>query len=185
MGGLVSRARVRERSPKEKSRLAAGLSFSLIALADFVRTSGPSGLGRLGDSDPAAAGRASDRRPAGRASDPGSDSAGPDSGSDWTFGISLFALLGMQREYNGEGPGLVSEKTSVPARSLRGADLSRVWLWNRQNYPCTALSSRAPRCCRSGFPLLKNDLRRGVPAAGAIAASCSRYGSAWIISPSN
>jgi hypothetical protein len=37
----------------------------------------------------------------------------------------------MQRENNGEGPYLVSEKTSVPARSLRGADLSRVWLWNR------------------------------------------------------
>jgi hypothetical protein len=27
--------------------------------------------------------------------------------------------------------------------------------------------SRTPRCCRSGFPLLENDLRRGVPAAGA------------------
>jgi hypothetical protein len=54
-----------------------------------------------------------------------------------------------------------------------------------QKQPVYSRLSRTPRCCRSGFPLLKNDLRRGVPAAGAIAASLLKYGSAWIISPSN
>jgi branched-chain amino acid transport system permease protein len=47
-------------------------------------------------------------------------------------------------------------KTSVPARSLRGADLSSVWLWNRRKQPVYSRLSRTPRCCRSGFPLLEN-----------------------------
>jgi hypothetical protein len=68
---------------------------------------------------------------------------------------------------------------------LRGEDLSRVWLWNRPKLPVYSRLSRIPRCCRSGFPLLENDLRRDVPAAAAIAASPLNNGSAWIISPSN
>jgi branched-chain amino acid transport system permease protein len=77
----------------------------------------------------------------------------------------------MQRQDNREGPGLVSEKTSVPARSLRGADLSRAWHWNPPKLPVYSRLSRTPCCCRSGFPLLEKYPRRGVPAAGAIAAS--------------
>jgi hypothetical protein len=40
-----------------------------------------------------------------------------------------------------------------------------------QKLPVYSRLSRTRRCCRSGFPLLKNHLRRGVPAAGAIAES--------------
>jgi branched-chain amino acid transport system permease protein len=97
------------------------------------------------------------------------------------------------------------------ARSLRGADLSQLWLGNPATIAerdhkvgtgfasdraliiekCMILSpdrphfggscavysrlSRTPRCCRTGFPLLKNQLRRSVPAAGAIAASLRAY----------
>jgi hypothetical protein len=39
-------------------------------------------------------------------------------------GSPYLRCWGMQRKDNREGRGLVSEKTSVPARSLRGADLS-------------------------------------------------------------
>jgi hypothetical protein len=40
-----------------------------------------------------------------------------------------------------------------------------------EKLPVYSRLSRTPRCCRPRFPLLENDLRRGVPAAGAIAAS--------------
>jgi hypothetical protein len=69
--------------------------------------------------------------------------------------------------------------------------------------PVYSRLSRTPRCCRSRFPLLKNDLRRGVPAAGGHRGVTARvfrksgnrfatriranhkHGSAWIIWPSN
>ena len=38
-------------------------------------------------------------------------------------------------------------------------------------FPVYGCLSRTPRCCRSGFALLKNHLRRDVPAAGAIGES--------------
>jgi hypothetical protein len=46
-------------------------------------------------------------------------------------GSPILRCWGMQRGDNGEGPALVSEKTSVPARSLRGRDLLQLWRWNR------------------------------------------------------
>src|SRR4051794_28598368 len=72
-------------SPKRKIPPRSGI-FLLTQLLSLtlLQTSGPSGPagpGHPGGLDPAAAGRASGRRPAaGRASDPDSDSAGPGSG---------------------------------------------------------------------------------------------------------
>src|SRR5688572_28617570 len=95
----------------ERPRLAAGPSCSpaLTCLNQVSASDPPSGPRSAAGSDPAAAGRASARRPAaGRASGPGFDSAdpglgsaGPDLGSVWSSGSPLLTQQrdNLRRQY--------------------------------------------------------------------------------------
>jgi hypothetical protein len=118
------------------------------------------------------------------------------------FGNLPFALLGMQQKGNAQRPELVSEKIGSRTIIAWRGSVTSVALEPAEKTTVYSRLSRIPYCCRPRFPLLENDLRRGVPAAGAIAAlrqtrafrkvgtgcdqnSRNNNGSAWIISPSN
>ena len=162
-------ARCRDKGQNKRKAPPFGGAFFTLA---YVRTSGPDrgsawAFRPGGGSDPAAAGRAFDRRPA--AADvliriaherilPCLNVAG----------INKRLPLWLQRE-----------------RRFRGDHSTAKPWWHCdpgtgvKNYLCTSPFSRNRPCCRPGFPLLESGTTRGLGLPGDLAASLSRHGSAW------
>jgi hypothetical protein len=93
-------------------------------------------------------------------------------------GSPFFALLGTQRDYNGEGLGLVSKKSRFQRDHCVAAACC-----NRDpgtgKFPVYGCLSRTPRCCRSGFPLLKNPATRRSGCRGHRRVRYARIPQKW------